>query len=68
MRLLFSERCWEILLSANAGIFSDGKYLGKLETGADIKIYKSGFNTVFLRKKEFNFYKRLSQKLKTENR
>lgn len=52
----------------HAGVFIDGKYIGKLSENQTVSVYKSSRDIVFLRKKEFNFYKRLSDKFgKEEN-
>ena len=51
-----------------AGVIIDGKFIGKLAENQTVSIYKSSRDLVFLRKKEFNFYKRLSDKFgKEEN-
>lgn len=47
-----------------AGLFVDGKLIALLNTKDKIIIKKSENNTVFLRKNNFDFFKRLSDKLK----
>ena len=46
------------------GLFIDGIYAEQLNKGQQIIIKKADYSTIFLRKEGFNFYKRLSQKLK----
>ena len=46
------------------GLFIDGIFAEQLQKGDLITIERAEFSTIFLRKKGFNFYKRLSQKLK----
>lgn len=46
------------------GLFIDGIFVEELKKGEHIIIKKADYSTVFLRKQGFNFYKRLSQKLK----
>ena len=48
----------------SAGLFIDGAYIGKLKKGDSFTITKSENPIVFLRKADFNFYKRLNKKLK----
>ena len=47
-----------------AGLFVDGQLVSLLETNDQVFINKSEKDTVFLRKKDFNFFNRLSNKLK----
>lgn len=46
------------------GLFIDGIFAEELNKGDLITIERADYSTIFLRKKGFNFYKRLSQKLK----
>ena len=46
------------------GVFIDGKFIGILEQNYELTIVKAENTTNFLRKKDYNFYKRLSLKLK----
>lgn len=48
---------------AKAGLFVDGKLVGVLEQGDSVKISKAERKTVFLRKKGFDFFARLNDKL-----
>ena len=46
------------------GVFVDGKCVAKLNNGKKFTIRKANNNTIFLRKKDFNFFNRLHLKLK----
>ena len=48
---------------AKAGLFIDGKLVGVLELGDSVKISEAERQTVFLRKKGFDFFARLNNKL-----
>ena len=48
---------------AKAGLFSDGKLVGILEHGDSVEISEAERKTVFLRKKGYNFFARLNNKL-----
>ena len=48
------------------GIFVDGKLVGILDKDSIIKISKANNTTNFLRKKDYDFFKRLSHKLKNK--
>ncbi len=48
----------------SAGLFIDGTYIDKLAKGDSVTITKSEKSLVFLRKTDFNFFKRLNIKLK----
>lgn len=56
----------ELLSSNNVGIFVDGVCVGKLDQNDKIIVTKCEKPTLFLRKKDFNFYNRLRSKLKRE--
>lgn len=45
------------------GVFADGKMVEYLNSGDFVKITSMGEKIVFLRKKDFNFFKRLSYKM-----
>ena len=49
------------------GLFIDGIFVRPVDMGCLIKVYKNEENVVFLRKEGFNFYTRLSLKLKDRN-
>ena len=49
-----------------AGVFIDGKWIGGIEKGENVLVYKASQNLVFLRKSDFNFYKRVADKFQTE--
>lgn len=49
---------------ASANLFVDGRYVAKINKGENIKVEKADNYTLFLRKQDFNFYYRLSNKLK----
>ena len=46
------------------GLFIDGIFALELFKNDNLNIYNTDYQTIFLRKKTFNFYERLSQKLK----
>ena len=46
------------------GLFVDGIFGIELKKGDTLKIYSPDYQTIFLRKDTFNFYERLSKKLK----
>lgn len=48
-----------------AGLFVDGQLVSLLENDDEVLINKCEKDTVFLRKNDFNFFKRLSEKLKS---
>ena len=48
---------------AKAGLFIDGKLVGFLEQGDSVNVIKAERKTVFLRKKGFDFFARLNNKL-----
>lgn len=48
---------------SNAGLFIDGKFIDKIDIGDVVTIRENSKIVKFLRKKDFNFYNRLSQKL-----
>ncbi len=50
--------------SASANLFVDGRYIAKIKKGENIRVEKADNYTVFLRKQDFDFYYRLSDKLK----
>ena len=52
---------------AFVGLFADGKFIGNLQKGESFIVKKAKNQTVFLRRKDFNFFKRLRQKLKKED-
>jgi len=49
---------------ANANLFVDGRYISEVNKEMNISIEKADNFTSFLRKQDFDFYKRLSEKLK----
>ncbi len=49
---------------AGANLFVDGRYISEIKKGLNIEISKANNYTSFLRRQDFNFYKRLSEKLK----
>ncbi len=51
---------------ADVGIIIDGKYISKLTAGEFFKVKKSNRNTVFLRKKSYNFFARLNEKFEND--
>ena len=46
------------------GLFIDGIFVQELFKNDELKFFRTNYQTTFLRKKDFNFYERLSQKLK----
>lgn len=48
----------------SAGVFVDGKFIRSLDVNDKILIKEADFPTIFLRKKDSNFFKRLTDKLK----
>ncbi len=46
-----------------AGLFIDGNYIDKMHPGDSFTINKNIYPITFLRKEDFNFYKRLARKL-----
>ncbi len=46
-----------------AGLFIDGNYIDKMHPGDSFTINKNLHSVIFLRKEDFNFYKRLARKL-----
>lgn len=55
---------FNILGKCYCALFVDGRYIAEVKNGDEIKIQKADKKTVFLRKVDFNFYKRLTEKLK----
>lgn len=49
---------------SSAGVFVDGKMIKELKKGDSFTVKKSANQTVFLRRKHYAFYSKLSQKLK----
>ncbi len=64
-------KCEVIMKSGeDAGLFVDGKYIQKLKNGDKIILNKNTNKVNFLRRKEYSFFKRITQKMKigeTEN-
>lgn len=58
----------ELIGRAHAGLFVDGKYVGEMVEGDKVSITKAKNDTIFLRKESFNFFDRLSEKMKNGNR
>lgn len=57
--------CEETLLTGeNAALVIDGKMISVISKGETVKIYKSANPTVFLRRAGFNFFERLTKKMK----
>ena len=52
----------------SAGVFVDGKFIRSLDVNDKILIKEADFPTIFLRKKDSNFFKRLTDKLKYRQR
>ena len=52
----------------HAGLFVDGNYVGEMVSGDKISIVKADSKTTFLRKKDFDFFNRLSEKMKNNTR
>ncbi len=48
---------------SKAGLFIDGNYIDKMQLGDSFTINKNSHSIIFLRKEDFNFYKRLARKL-----
>jgi len=63
-----SDGIFEICISGEVGVgvFVDGKCVAKLSNGEKFTIKKAQKQTIFLRKKDFNFFKRLHMKLSGE--
>ena len=55
---------FKILGKCYCVLFVDGRYITEVKNGDEIKVKKAEKKTVFLRKADFNFYKRLTEKLK----
>ena len=55
---------FELTGKASGGLFVDGRSVCTLNKGDKVFVKKSEYNTIFLRKIDFNFYKRFSLKLK----
>ncbi|MBR2498288.1 MAG: NAD(+)/NADH kinase [Clostridia bacterium] len=55
---------FEIMGKAHCGLFVDGRFIAEVKKGDVIKMQKSENKTIFLRKKDFNFFNRLTEKLK----
>ena len=53
---------------AHAGLFVDGNFVGDLVNGDKITIMKAENKTEFLRQKDFDFFDRLSKKMKADTR
>ena len=49
---------------ASANLFIDGKFISEINKGDVVKIEKANKPTLFMRKHDFDFYKRLTEKLK----
>ena len=54
----------ELVGGISAGLLIDGKLVSEIEKGDILRIYKADKPTYFLRRQNFNFFKRLAQKLK----
>lgn len=62
------SKCAITLLGrASANLFADGRYISQINKGENIKVEKAESNTLFLRKETFDFYNRLSEKLKFDS-
>ena len=57
---------FEITGSAPVGLFADGHFIANLKKGDAFIVKKALKPTVFLRKQEFNFFKRLNYKFKSQ--
>ena len=55
---------FEIIGKAHCCLFVDGRFIAEVKKGDVITIQKAENKTVFLRKKDFNFFNRLTEKLK----
>ena len=56
--------CLELVGKAHGGLFVDGRLIAEIKKGDLVFIDSAKNKTIFLRRKEFNFFKRLSVKLK----
>lgn len=59
-----SQCVFELVGKTPASLFVDGRHLLEIKQGDVVRIEKAKSNTKFLRKPEFNFFKRLTVKLK----
>jgi NAD+ kinase len=55
---------FEIIGKTHCGLFVDGRHIAELKNGDKVVVEKAEKQTVFLRRTSFNFYKRLTEKLK----
>ncbi len=55
---------FEITGKAHCGLFVDGRFIAEVKKGDVITMQKSENKTVFLRKKDYNFFNRLTEKLR----
>lgn len=59
-----SECVLKLTGGQSGGIMADGKLVATINQGESVKIFKAPQQTVFLRRNSFNFFDRLSKKLK----
>lgn len=52
---------------SRVGVFIDGRFIGEMAEGDELVLQRSDYPTVFLRKKDFDFFKRLNNKLKSNS-
>ena len=65
--VVFSSSCnssMTLLNDGTAGLFIDGRFVGLIEKNVPVTVSESPIPTLFLRKKDYDFYKILFQKLK----
>ena len=59
-----SKCCFELVGKTHGSLFIDGKFVAEIKPGDTVHIEKAENSTKFLRKLDFDFYKRLTVKLK----
>ena len=64
-----SNSMCEMTLAGGAlvNLFADGKYISQINKSESVKVEKAENDTMFLRKENFDFYNRLSEKLKFDS-
>ncbi len=63
----FSKCSLKLENNYTAGLFIDGKLVATMQGGEEVTINKAEKDTVFLRRENSNFYKKLSEKLLSRN-